>query len=114
MVSSESFSQVKQAIHAGAVYVSVHARDEAVADDLLMQDIQAATLGADCIEDYPEDPRGPSCLLLCTIGGRPVHALWGFDEHRLRAILITVYRPDSNRWSNDFRTRRRSDAGEPE
>jgi hypothetical protein len=113
MVSSRTFEDVKKAIQAGAVHVSVHARDEAVADDLRLPDIEAATLGADCIEDYPDDPRGPSCLLLCAIGERPIHTLWGFDEHHLRAILITVYRPDSNRWSNDLRTRRRN-AGEPE
>jgi hypothetical protein len=111
MASSETFPQVKQAIDAGNVYVSVHARDEAIADDLLMPDIEAATLRADCIEDYPADPRGPSCLLLCEIGGRPVHVLWGFDAVHLRAILITVYRPDPDRWSSDFRTRRRGGAG---
>ena len=93
MVLSETFSQVKQALHAGAVHVSVHARDVAVADGLLMQDIESTTLGADCIEDYPSDPRGPSCLVRC------------------RAILITVYRPDPDRWSSDFRTRRRASAG---
>jgi len=111
MVLSETFSQVKQAIQAGAVHVSVHARDEAAADELLLQDVESATLRGDCIEDYPSDPRGPSCLVFCEIAGRPVHLLWGFDEVCLRAILITVYRPDPDRWSSDFRTRRRGSAG---
>jgi hypothetical protein len=111
VVSSATFEHVKQSIRSDAVHVSVHARDDAVADDLWLQDVTAATLVADCIEDYPDDPRGPSCLVLCHIRESPVHALWGFDEPRLRAILITVYRPDPNRWSDDFRTRRGGDAG---
>lgn len=111
MVSSATFANVKESIRSGAVHVSVHALDEAAADDLLLQDIEAATLAAECIEDYPDDRRGPSCLVRCEIRASAVHALWGFDEPHRRAILITVYRPDPERWDNDFRTRRRGSAG---
>jgi hypothetical protein len=48
VVSSSTFTNVKQSIRSGAVHVSVHARDEAAADDLLLEDIEAATLLADC------------------------------------------------------------------
>ena len=59
------------------------------------------------IEDYPTDPRGPSCLVLLAVeGDLPVHFVWGFDDGAGRAILITVYRPDPERWSDDFMKRR--------
>jgi hypothetical protein len=71
-------------------------------------DVIDATRCGDVIEDYPTDPRGASCLALITVGNdRPVHAVWAFDEGSGRAILITVYRPDPTRWSDDFRHRRR-------
>jgi len=87
----------------------------AVADALALEELETATLGGECIEDYPTDPRGRSCLVL----GRPsdtsaIHALWGFDAPSQQAILITVYRPDPKRWSDDFRRRRARDAGEAE
>lgn len=115
MTSSTTFERVKHAIEARAVHVSLHAGDEAVQDGLLLDDIEAATLDGECMEEYPDDPRGPSCLVLGTTGGlTPVHALWGFDAQRDRAILITVYHPDPQRWSADFRTRRRKHGIEPE
>jgi hypothetical protein len=111
LVFSTTFEHVKEAIRTGSKYVSIHAGEEAMRDDVPLDDIEAATQVAECIEDYPDDPRGASCLLLCEIDGKPVHALWGFDDQRLRAILITVYRPDPGRWSNDFRKRRSGSAG---
>jgi hypothetical protein len=95
--------------------LSAHALREADADGLALEQIEAATLAGECIEDYPSDPRGSSCLVL----GQPsatsaIHALWGFDAPSQQAILITVYRPDPQRWSDDFRRRRARDAGEAE
>ena len=80
---------VVQSVAAGRVRVSAHALREAELDRLTLADIEVVTLGGECIEDYPDDPRGPSC-----------------------PILITVYLPDPQRWSDDFRRRRARDAGD--
>ena len=103
------------ALRAGLVRVSSHALVEAEADGLMLNEIEAATFAGECIEDYPDDPRGPSCLVLGhRADGSAVHHLWGFDEPAEQAILITVYLPDPQRWSEDFRRRRGRDAGEAE
>jgi hypothetical protein len=48
----------------------------------------------------------PSCLIFGrTFGGDPVHSVWAFNDENLWAVVITVYRPDPNRWI-DFRQRR--------
>ncbi|MGR3311685.1 MAG: DUF4258 domain-containing protein [Candidatus Brocadiales bacterium] len=48
------------------------------------------------IEDYPEDPRGESCLILgFTLEGEPVHIVCGGS---CPIIIITVYRPDPELW----------------
>lgn len=110
-----TYQLVVGAVSEGRIRVSAHAVEEAEADGLTLEEIEAATVNGECIESYPDDPRGPSCLV---VGGRPrgspLHAVWGFDAPSRQAILITVYLPDPQRWSGDFRRRRARDAGDAE
>lgn len=106
-MQSETFDKVCGAIGAERVHVSEHAYDEAVEDGLSVVVVIDETARGAVLEDYPNDPRGASCLVLLAVGSdQPVHAVWGFDEDAGRAILITVYRPDPERWSDDHRQRR--------
>ncbi len=51
------------------------------------------------IEDYPNDPRGHSFLLLgFTAQMLPIHAVCSIHEDTL--IIITVYKPNSDLWIN--------------
>ena len=103
---SLTFQAVKRALAAGLLRVSSHAIEEAEADQLTLPQIQSSTTSGECIEDYPTDPRGPSCLVLGQLAdGSPIHALWGFDAFFQQAILITVYLPDPHLWTADFRRR---------
>ena len=57
------------------------------------------------IEDYPTDPRGPSCLMLgAGSGERAVHVVCSPKTDYL--AIITAYLPDPAQWSEDFRTRK--------
>lgn len=56
------------------------------------------------IEDYPEDARGHSCLLLGHGGmERPIHVVCSPKEDYL--AIITAYLPDPDEWSGGFRVR---------
>ena len=57
------------------------------------------------IEDYPEDSRGHSCLML-GLGsqGRPIHIVCATKEYFL--AVITAYLPDENEWTDNFSRRR--------
>ncbi|MBM4019193.1 MAG: DUF4258 domain-containing protein [Planctomycetes bacterium] len=56
------------------------------------------------IEEYPEDPRGHSCLLLGRgVGNRPIHVVCAPKEDYL--AIITAYLPGAGAWSKDFRAR---------
>ncbi len=69
--------------------------------------IEEAILSLECkiIEDYPNDPRGPSCLVLgFTAQNLPIHVLCGMREPKV-LIIITVYRPDPDKWI-DWQIRR--------
>ena len=99
-MKSDTFDKVCEAIDGERVHVSEHAYDEAVDDGLSGVAVIDETTRGEVIEDYPNDPRGPSCLVLLAVGhNQPVHAVWGFDDGPGRAILITVYRPAPDRWS---------------
>ena len=57
------------------------------------------------VEDYPEDVRGHSCLLLgFGSRGRPIHTVCSPKEDYL--AVITVHVPDPKRWGLDWKTRR--------
>jgi len=63
-IDSPTFSSVRAAVLAKQLRVSIHAVREAEADRLTLHQIEALTCSGDCVEDYPTDPRGPSCLVL--------------------------------------------------
>jgi hypothetical protein len=59
------------------------------------------------IEDYPEDVRGHSCLMLgAGDGGRALHTVCSPKDDYL--AIITAYVPEKDEWSDNFRTRVRS------
>lgn len=55
----------------------------------------------------PDDPRGPSCLILgFTETRRPLHVVCGHLEGD-QILIITAYEPDREEWEADWRTRKR-------
>ncbi|MEK7760981.1 MAG: DUF4258 domain-containing protein [Nitrospirota bacterium] len=65
------------------------------------QEVQTVAMTGRLVEDYPEDPRGHSCLLLGHgDGGRPIHVVVAPRDEYL--AVITAYVPDPAQWSPDF------------
>lgn len=57
------------------------------------------------IENYPEDARGHSCLMLGRGEySRPIHIVCAHKEDYL--AIITAYIPGEIEWADDFKTRR--------
>jgi hypothetical protein len=68
-------------------------------------EVEAVIQCGEVIEDYPTDPRGPSCLICgAGAGARPVHVVCAPKVDYL--AVITAYLPDLNQWSNDYKTRK--------
>jgi Domain of unknown function (DUF4258) len=98
---------LREAIAAGRVVVSRHGAREAADDDLVLGEIyDAVVTSGEILEAYPNAYPTPSCLVLGfnTIDD-PIHSVWSYDQVRQVAKLITVYRPDPDRWIN-WRIRR--------
>jgi len=90
---------------AGNRYITVHATQEAVSDGIDPRRLPDAIIwdAAELIENYPGDPRGPSCLILTHLDGLPIHVVCSRPP---RVVIITVYRPDPARWREDYKVRR--------
>ena len=67
--------------------------------------VEAVVMTGEIIEDYPEDVRGHSCLLLGfeEDAGDPVHVVCSPKDDYL--AVITAYRPKPDQWNADFRQR---------
>ena len=87
--------------------LSYHAELERDADQITISEIEKALCSdqSAIIEDYPNDPRGSSCLILgFTSANRPIHIVCGLGDDQL-LIIITVYQPDLDEWI-DFKIRK--------
>lgn len=89
------------------VIVSRHAYERLESLDIPVRDVVDGAATAIAVEDYPDHHKGPSVLVLQADGaGGPLHVVWGLRKDTARpAVVVTVYRPDPFRWSEDFRSR---------
>lgn len=68
------------------------------------QEVQTVANTGRLVEDYPDDLRGHSCLLLgFGDGARPIHIVAAPKDEYL--AIITAYVPDRAQWSSDFMRR---------
>ena len=85
--------------------ISLHAQEERFVEDISILDIEEAILKGDLLEDYPDDPRGPSCLILGYSGKKPIHIVCSILPNRW-ARIITVYTPRMPKWINPRQRRK--------
>ena len=71
-------------------------------------ELEDALSDCEIIENYPDDPRGASCLVLGFCGAKPVHAVCAIKTNPEELLLITVYDPSKRpeKWTKDYRKRR--------
>jgi len=83
----------------------LHALTEARKDGLTTDDLEAAVMLGEVIEDY-----GERVLLLHSVPDYqiPFHIVLEFLAGDDRATVITAYVPDRNLWEADWKTRKKT------
>jgi len=106
---SDIFKRILLLVQSGDVRVSDHGYDELAADGLFARDAVASIAGADVVEEYPDYPKGPCVLLLQkNRTGEPIHVVWGIPKGKSSpAVLVTAYRPDTERWEQGYLRRKK-------
>lgn len=90
------------------IVYSAHALAEmlAEAEVITVEEVKKVVLTGKIIEDYPEDKRGHSFLILAKVYDiRPVHVVCAPKDGYL--AIITVYVPTVNKWEPGYRIRRK-------
>ncbi|MBE0427093.1 MAG: DUF4258 domain-containing protein [Nitrospirae bacterium] len=96
-----------ESIRAKRIRITDHADEEAYNDTLSLEEIYSSVLTGEIIEQYPDDKPYPSCLIYGkNIKNEPIHSVWAYNIETKASVLITVYRPDPDRWI-DWKTRRK-------
>jgi hypothetical protein len=69
------------------------------------RDVRSILETGEVIEAYPDDTPYPSRLVLGWVGNRPLHVVVADNSADNETIVITVYQPDQDKWSPNFRRR---------
>ncbi|VVB85239.1 Uncharacterised protein [uncultured archaeon] len=95
--------EIKEKIRHEEYEISFHAEKERYAEDITISDLETAISNGRILEDYLDDPRGQSCLILGYSQDRPIHIVCGYTSINWIRV-ITVYIPKPPKWI-DERTR---------
>lgn len=106
---SETWHKIIELLQHGKIRISEHGYDELAADGITVREIVAGALTAEVVEDYPSYQKGPCVLTIQKDReGHPIHVVWGIPHsYASPAVLVTAYRPDPERWGDDFRRRKK-------
>lgn len=96
-----AIESIIDAIRNSRVRITDHADEEAFDDGLMFEEIYFSVMHGEVIEAYSKDKPYPSYLILGkNFSGEPIHSVWAYNPENLWAVLITVYRPDPERWTD--------------
>jgi hypothetical protein len=72
---------------------------------ITVQEVRGVVLHGEIVEDYPNDERGHSCLILGTGDmGRTIHVVCAPKDGYL--AIVTAYLPEADEWEPGFKNRR--------
>jgi Domain of unknown function (DUF4258) len=100
--------KIRSLVRDGDYQFSIHAEKEREADRISVLELKVALANCEVVEDYPDDPRGPSCLVLGFFNDRPIHVVCAVKETPRELLLITVYDPSKrpDKWTDRYRKRK--------
>lgn len=85
--------EIKEKVRHNRYEYTIHAEIERKADDLTFYQIEEAILAGEILEQYPDDGRGESCLLIGFSGNIPIHIICGKRGEKITVITVYVPKP---------------------
>ena len=98
--SASLLREIQARIKSRDFRVTLQAADRSIRRHISVREIEQALLavGAEIIENYQEDPRGPSCLVLgFTERAEPLHVQCAYPP---AIAIVTAYKPEIEEWTN--------------
>ncbi|MCP5106616.1 MAG: DUF4258 domain-containing protein [bacterium] len=97
---------INKCVRENAYFLSGHADEERMDDNLTILEVEEALLSGRILEDYPDDRRGESCLVAgFTNSGIPVHIVCGGREDGF--VIVTIYIPSPPQFKTPYERGRR-------
>ena len=105
-MSQQFLDAVREAVKEKILFLPHAVRQMSRLDRMITtDDIRNVLMKGEIVEDYPEDVRGHSCLILGTDNtGRAIHVVCSPKDDYV--AIITAYLPDPRQWQSDFRQRK--------
>ncbi|PSQ91232.1 MAG: hypothetical protein BRD43_00270 [Bacteroidetes bacterium QS_4_64_154] len=85
-----------------------HAHERRFKRDIRRDEIREVLENGEVIEERPEATPFPKYTMLgwTRYGSRPLHVVAADDEEKDVTYVLTVYEPDPDLWTDDFREKR--------
>ena len=87
------------------VVLTDHVFDKVRSIDMALAEFEELLGGGEVIEETPVED-GVKELVLIIEWTRPLHVVVVVDDIREEERIVTVYEPDKDRWSADFKVRK--------
>ena len=81
-----------------------HAVQRMFERDIFEIDVENTIKNGEIIEEYYDDKPYPSFLVL-GLNYKPLHVVFAKNHEENEIIIITVYYPDKEKWSDDYKRR---------
>ena len=100
---------IKSCIKRERIYWTYHVNMRLEGRFITREAIVSSVDTYEIIEEYPEDKYLPSCLIFAKYLKKAIHIQIALDLQNDTITIITAYKPNSDKWENDFKTRRKKD-----
>lgn len=84
----------------------VHAIQRMFERNISVKKVSQALQSGETIEEYSSEMPEPSRLILGFQGKRPFHVVTSENPAKNETTIITVYIPDLDKWTKDFKSRK--------
>lgn len=104
---SDIISSVRKSAVKRIIYLPHAIRQMSRPDRMIwVGDVRNVVERGELVEDYPEDVRGRSCLILnFRADGTPIHVVCSPKDDYL--AIITAYIPNLDEWERDYKQRKK-------